>query len=66
MASLGTFYLLLGAPFVLFVLAAQLRSLRPLSRYHRVAFYSAVAYLPVWLVTIACGILYALRTSSGD
>ncbi len=66
MASLGTFYLLLGAPFVLFFLAAQLRPLRLLSRYHCVAFYASAAYVGVWLMSVVFYFLYLVRWAGAE
>jgi len=55
-----------SATFVLFLVAAELRRLRPISSYHRIAFFASVAYLPVWFATVACCLFQLLRWLGGD
>lgn len=48
MASLGTFYLTIGSPVVMGLLAAHLRLRSGLSVYHQGAFWAAAIWLAIW------------------
>ena len=64
-AQLGAFYFVFAGPFVAFLLMAFLSSQRRLSSYHRVAFYAATIYLPVWFVAAAL-ITYGMMALAGE
>lgn len=55
LASLGTFYLILGAPVTMVLIALRNRGKQTLSQYHRFVYRSSLAYFviaPLSLVTV--------------
>jgi len=51
MASLGTFYLVFGAPVVMGIIAYRHRHTRKISKYHKWTFILAIAYFIVLVIT---------------
>jgi len=52
MASLGTFYLVLGAPIVMAAIAYSLRKKKEESKYHNITYNLALLYFPIAPLTL--------------
>jgi hypothetical protein len=58
MASLGVFYLILGAPIVMGIIAYRHRQTRTVSRYHKWTYVSGLLYFAIAPITF--GVLFLL------
>jgi hypothetical protein len=65
-ATLATMYLVLAAPFLLLIIAAQLRRIRRLSVFHKIAFYAALLYPALWVPIVGFYFLAGVRSISGE
>ncbi len=61
MASLGAFYLLIGAPILMAVILYRLKKTKSLSTFHRMAFLSALLYFGIMPLVIF--IMFAIHRS---
>lgn len=61
MASLGTFYLIIGAPFVMGAIAYRNRHKKALSKYHNWTFFSGLSYFIIAPVTFFVLYLVAIH-----
>jgi len=52
MASLGTFYLILGAPILMAIIAYRHRKTKTISKYHKATYILALAYFVVLVITL--------------
>jgi len=53
MASLGTFYLIFGAPVAMGIITYRHRKTMTLSRYHKWTYISGLAYLIIYVIVLA-------------
>ena len=60
MASLGSAFLLVVAPFIMLGVAMRLRAKKQISKYHRAVFYAAAFYPALVFPVLLLGIIWSL------